>query len=133
MKIEYHTFDVEPWLASKRQPSFTVKGVEHTSKYYTLTDLERMQYSVTTSVSEGVRVPVFGVSTSAPQEQPENVRELGHGSMLFAMGMENALQFLDSLILKSPVSRAVIVIATNCHALENSRYRAYFGITLEVD
>lgn len=133
MKIEYHTFDVEPWLASGKQPSFMVRGVEHTSRYFTLTNLDGMKYSITTSVSEGVRVPVFAAATSAPQEQPENVRELGHGSMLFAMGLENALQFLDSLQLKKPVARAVIVIATNCHALENDRYRAYFGITLEVD
>jgi len=132
MKIEYHTFDVEPWLRDKRQPAFTIKGVEHTSKYYTLTDLNKMEYAVTTSASEGVRVPVFAVATSQPEVQAENVRELSHGSLLFAMGMENALRFLDSLKLKSQVDRAVIVIATDCHALEDDRYRAYFGITLEV-
>jgi len=47
--------------------------------------------------------------------------------------VENSLQFLNSLSLKRQVDRAIIVIATNCHALSGGRYRAYFGIALEVE
>jgi hypothetical protein len=133
MKIEYHTFDVASWLLLKKQPTFVLRGFRQTSRCYTLTDPAKMSHSVTTGVSDGVRVPVFAMSTLSPQDQPTDVQGLTHGSLLLALGMENALRFLDSLQLKSKVSRAVIALATDCHDLGAGRYRAYFGITLEVE
>jgi hypothetical protein len=133
MKIEYHTFDVEPWLKVKQQPIFTIKGTGATSQYYTLIDPTSMEHALTTSLSEGVRVPVFAVATTLAQHQDANGQTLGHGSLLFAMGMENTLHFVNKLQLRKPINRAIIAIATNCHALAGDRYRAYFGITLEVE
>jgi len=48
------------------------------------------------------------------------------------MGMEVAIKFISRLALRKPISRVVVVMATNCHELESKRYRAYFGVTLEV-
>jgi hypothetical protein len=132
MKFEYHTFEVEPYLAAGNQPSFTMKGVSAASKYYTLIDPGSMKYSLTASQSEGVRIPVFAVATSPEVEQPEDVRDLTVGSMLFAMGLENAMRFIENLNLTLPIGRVVVVLATNCHELSGGRYRAYFGITVEV-
>jgi hypothetical protein len=130
MKFEYHTFEVESYLRSGQQPSFTMKGVEPTSKYYTLVDPTSMRHALTTSASDGVRVPVFAVTTAPVQD--EKVRGLTHGSLLFAAGLENAMRFMYELKLNKPIEKAIVVLATNCHELSGDRYRAYFGITLEV-
>ena len=132
MKFEYHTFSVEEYLTAGTQPSFTMKGVSPASKYYTLVDPDNMEYSLTASHSEGVRVPVFAVATAREIEQPENIRNLTVGSMLFAMGLENAMRFLENLNLTRSVERVIVALATNCHELSGGRYRAYFGMTVEV-
>ena len=130
MKIEYHTLVVEPYLESGQQPVFVVKGVQTTRSYYTLTDPQSMGHSVTLNRSDGVRVPVFAVSTVSPQGG--GATPLTHGSSLFAMGLENAIRFMDSLRLSKPIERAIIVMGTNCHETADGSFRAYFGITLEV-
>jgi hypothetical protein len=109
-----------------------MKGLEPTARYYTLVDPTKMEHAVTTSVSDGVRVPVFAVATPAISEQAKTVRDLTHGSLLFAMGLENAIRFMDKLKLSKPVERVIVVLATNCHELAGNRYRAYFGITVEI-
>ena len=132
MEFEYHTFEVESFLESGQQPSFTMKNLKPTGKYVTLVNPETMEVSLTTSNSEGVRVPVFAVVTQAPEQQAENVRNLNHGSLLVAMGMENAMRFVSQIDNRTTIEKVVIVMATNCHQLQGGRYRAYFGITAEV-
>ena len=133
MKFEYHAFEVEPYLQKEMQPVFTMRGIKPTAKYYTLVDLKEMKYALTTSLSDGVRVPVFAVATGEDRNKDINVKQLTHGSLLFAMGMENATMFIDKLQLNKPISRVITILATNCHALTNNRFRAYFGITVEVE
>lgn len=133
MKFEYFTFEVEPYLQSGNQPSFVFNDVQPARDYYTLTNpnSSEMTMTLTTNSSEGVRIPVHAVATSFPDQQSEEVKLLGHGSLLFAMGMEHAFKAVNELNLKKPIERVVIVMATNCHELAGQRYRAYFGLTIE--
>lgn len=129
MKFEYHAFVVEPYLQRRIQPVFALSDLTPASVYYTLTDPATGEYSITTSNSEAVRIPVFGVSTAAPPTI--DLQQLTHGSLLTSVGFEVAMRFLDRLRLKEEIDRVVVVLATNCHQLINNRYRTYFGISVE--
>lgn len=132
MKFEYFTFEVESFLQNGNQPSFVWKDVMPSRKYHTLTDAAKSVLTMTTNNSNGVRIPVHAVATSFPDEQPEGVKLLSHGSLLFAMGIEHALKAAAQLD-RLTIERAIIVLATNCHELAGQRYRAYFGLTFETE
>lgn len=132
MKFEYHTFDVEPYLASRVQPSFAFPRMAPAANYYTLTDPETGEAAFTRGNGAVVRIPVFGVSTQ-PLDPAEELSRADHGSLLTALGMEVILKFVSRLPPHPPISRAVVVLATACHSLPDARYRAYLGIALEVE
>lgn len=131
MQFEYFTFEVEPYLQSGNQPSFVWRDVKPSCNYHTLTDLEKVETTLTTNNSDGVRIPVHAVATSPPEEQSQHVKQLGHGSLLFAMGMEHAMRAIRSVDADQVIERVILVIATNCHELTGQRYRAYFGLSIE--
>lgn len=132
MKFEYHSFEVEPYLEQGVQPVFTFREMAPACNYYTLSNPDTGESSVTSPNSDGVRIPVFGFVTEVSREADEVTKQTTHGSLLVGMGMEVAIKFISRLALRKPISRVVVVMATNCHELENKRYRAYFGVTLEV-
>lgn len=132
MKFEYHAFEVEKYLERGIQPVFALKAMEPACSYHTLTNPDTGESAVTSPNSEVVRIPVFGLVTEVPAGADEITKQTTHGSLLAGMGMEVAIKFISRLELKKPISRVVVIMATNCHELENKRYRAYFGVALEV-
>jgi len=132
MRFEYHAFEVEQYLEHGVQPVFALKDMESACSYYTLTNATTGEAAITSPNSDVVRIPVFGLVTEAPAGADEITKQTTHGSLLVGMGMEVAIKFISRLTLKKPISRVVVIMATNCHELENKRYRAYFGVTLEV-
>ncbi len=128
MKFEYHAFEVEPFLAEKVQPLFTLAPALGAT-YYTLSDPSTGSYSITTSNSDIVRIPVFGIST---EPGTGVLSKLTHGSLLTSIGIEVAMQLMNKLNLQSPIERVIILLATNCHQLLAGRYRSYVGISIEV-
>lgn len=129
MRFEYHVFTVEPFLQRGVQPVFALSSPTPNAVYYTLTDPETGGYAITTSNSEAVRIPVFGISTAAPVDT--SLSQLTHGSLLTSVGIEVALKFFNQLRLVTAINRVVVVLATNCHQLANNRYRTYVGISIE--
>jgi len=109
MKFEYHTFDVEPYLASRVQPSFAFPRMTPAANYYTLADPETGEAAFTRGNGEVVRIPVFGVSTQ-PLDPAEDLSRADHGSLLTALGMEVILKFVNRLPPHPPISRAVVVL-----------------------
>jgi len=133
MKFEYHSFEVEKYLEHGIQPIFALKDMVPGCSYHTLTDPATGEFATTSPNSDVVRVPVFGLVTEVPSGADEVTQQTTHGSLLVGMGMEVAIKFISRLQTKKPISRVVVIMATNCHELENKRYRAYFGVTVEVE
>ena len=134
MEFEYFTFPVESYLERKQQPSFAFKNIKPAHKYYVLKDPATSDFSLTKAPSESVIVPVFAVTTVMGKE--DNLNKPSHGSSLFLMGMEHALIHFSELvkICKGPaVSKTIITLATNCHAMSEKQYRAYYGLIFEVE
>lgn len=134
MEFEYFTFPVESYLERKQQPSFALKALKPAHEYYVLKDPETSKFTLTKPPSEGVIVPVFAVTTNMASE--ENPNKLSHGSSLFLMGMEHALIHfakLTELRRGTAVTKAIITLATNCHAMSEEQYRAYYGLVFEVE
>ena len=133
MKSEYHSFEVEPYLEHGIQPVFAFKEMAPACNYHTLSNPATGEAAVTSPNSDGVRIPVFGLVTEVPSNADEVTQQTTHGSLLVGMGMEVAIKFISRLQTNKPISRVVVIMATNCHELENKRYRAYFGVTVEVE
>ncbi len=131
MRFEYHSFEVEPFLKQGIQPVFMFNGLNKTAQYYTLTDPNTGELTLTTGISDAVRVPVFALITAALGED-DSLKQLTHGSLLLNVGIETAMKFMTKLN-NSKINRVIVVVATNCHELPNSRYRAYVGLTAEVE
>jgi hypothetical protein len=132
MNFEYHSFKVEPYLEHGIQPVFVLKSMEPACTYHTLTDPATGESSVTSPNSEVVRIPVFGLVTSVPENADDLTRQTKHGSLLVGMGLETAIKFISCLNTSKPISRVVVIMSTNCHELEENKYRAYFGVTVEI-
>lgn len=131
MRFEYHAFEVAPYLRAGVQPSFVLADPDFNHVYYTLTDPDTGKFSKTTSNSEVVRIPVFGVKTNSV-EHDMVLTKLSHGSLLTTVGLEVATRFMAMVPKRNEISRVVVVIADACHELPDQRYRAYFGITMEI-
>lgn len=133
MEFEYFNFDVGPSLKSGQQPSFVLKKLKPACTYYAVTDLSNFEFSTARNPSEGIVVPVFAVTSKLSDHGAD------HGSILFAMGLENATKAFSSLAdtVKNmqKVQRAVYTVANTCHGItveEDKQYRAYFGVVFEV-
>lgn len=133
MKFEYHSFDVEPYLQSGVQPSFLLKDLSTASRYHVVSGMDPVKFSVSKAggVNEGLNIRVFPIASANRSEQDSDEKHLSHGSVLFALGLESALKILNEIECKGTITKAVIVLATNCHELEGGRYRAYFGMAIE--
>ena len=133
MEFEYFNFDVGPSLKSGRQPSFVLKKLKPACTYYALKDLDNFEFVTARNPSEGVIVPVFAVTSNLSETKAD------HGSILFAMGLENATKafstLADSVKHMQNVQRAVFTVADSCHGITveaDKQYRAYFGVVFEV-
>jgi len=134
MEFEYFTFPVESYLERKQQPSFAFKAIKPQHVYYVLKDPATSDFSLTKAPSDSVIVPVFAVTTAMNNE--DNPNKPSHGSSLFLMGMEHALTHfakLTELRKGTAVTKAIITLATNCHAMSENQYRAYYGLVFEVE
>ena len=134
MEFEYFTFPVESYLERKQHPSFAFKAIKPQHEYYVLKDPATSDFSLTKAPSDSVIVPVFAVTTAMNNE--DNPNKPSHGSSLFLMGMEHALIHFSELlkIRRGPdVSKTIITLATNCHAMSEKQYRAYYGLVFEVE
>tara|TARA_R110000824_G_scaffold68478_1_gene177083 strand:+ start:1305 stop:1745 length:441 start_codon:yes stop_codon:yes gene_type:complete len=144
MKFEWHSFKVEPYLEKGIQPEFMYKGINPSCEYCTMADPSTGKFTVTSTGggSEAVRIPVFAVIADgnvqpSPTYQAEG-EPTSHGSLLTCTGLEVASKLMQQLQARFDnyfarhINKIVVVMATNCHELENNRYRAYFGITVEV-
>lgn len=140
MKFEWHSFKVEPYLEKGIQPEFMYKGINPGCEYCTIADPSTGEFTVTSTGggSEAVRIPVFAVVADGNvqpnptyQAEGEFTQSTGHGSLLTCTGLEVAAKFIQQIGARH-INKIVVVMATNCHELENNRYRAYFGITAEV-
>lgn len=131
MRFEYHAFDVEPYLNRGAQPSFVLPDLSPGMAYCTLADPATGAHAVTTRNSDAVRIPVFGISTAAPDTDPDLAR-LSHGSLLTSVGIEVASRFLAGIEARDAIERVIVILATNCHALTGARYRTYFGLAAEI-
>ena len=128
MKFEWHSFEVEPYLEKGIQPEFMYKDLNPSSEYCTLSDPAAGEYVLTSTAggSEAVRIPVFALIADG-STQPTS-----HGSLLTGLGIETASTYINRIAKQYKVHKIIVIMATNCHELENNRYRAYFGITAEV-
>ena len=131
MRFEYHSFVVEPFLKQGNQPVFMFSDLNKTSKYYTLSDPDKSIVTLTTGISDAVRIPVFALVTADPGDDAQ-LKQLTHGSLLLGVGLETSAKFFASLP-PGNINRIIVVVATNCHELTNSRYRAYLGMTAEME
>ena len=130
MQFEYHSFEVEPYLKQGTQPVFMLSTLNKTAKYYTLTNPETGEATLTTGISDAVRIPVFALITAEPNNDL-SFKKLTHGSLLTGLGIETATKFVAKLT-GGTVERVIVILATNCHELANHRYRTYLGITVEM-
>jgi hypothetical protein len=130
MQFEYHSFEVEPYLKQGNQPVFMLSELNKTSKYYTLTDPTTGNATLTTGISDAVRIPIFALITAEPNEDL-NFKKLTHGSLLTGLGIETAMKFTAKLN-GGIIEKVIVILATNCHELTNHRYRAYLGISVEL-
>jgi hypothetical protein len=131
MRFEYHAFEIAPYLRAGKQPSFVLTDPDFNQVYYTLTDPDTGKFSKTTSNSAVVRIPVFGVKTNFVGNDPV-LTKLSHGSLLTATGLEVAARFIAALPKRNQITRVVIVMADVCHELPDKQYKAYFGLTAEL-
>lgn len=128
MQFEFHPFDVEFYLKQKVQPIFLISELKPATNYYTLQNVHTGEFAVTTSNSEAVRVPVFGVAAGS------NDPDMDHGSLLTISGVEVAATFISQLPLRTAsITRVHMFVAKNCHELPDGSFRAYFGLAVEAD
>jgi hypothetical protein len=130
MQFEYHSFEVESYLKQGIQPVFMLSPLDKTAKYHTLTNPETGEVTITTGISDAVRIPVFALVTSEPSNDL-SFKKLTHGSLLTGLGFEIATKFVTKLT-GGTIERVIVILATNCHELANHRYRAYLGVTVEI-
>ena len=131
MRFEYHAFEVAPYLRAGIQPTFALNQPDFNHVYYTMIDPSTGQFSKTTSNSDAVRIPIFGIKTNFVANDPV-LAKLSHGSLLTATGLEVATRFISALPAKKQINRVIIVMADACHELPGKQYKAYFGLTVEV-
>jgi len=130
MDLEYFPFDVKPFLEKKAQPVFILKDLNPSFRYWVPTSLSPFSFINAKAPSSGVRIPVFAVASD-----PSAVG-LAPASLLFSLGIENALMIVRELEIRQGISSsnivsASIVISNDCHIV-GKKCRAYFGIALGV-
>jgi len=135
MKFEYHSFEVEPYLQKGVRPGFLLKDLNQGAIYYTVSDMEPVEFSVNKggNGSEGTNLKIFPIASSNRSDHDDAEQLLSHGSILFALGLETAMKILEEFKIDKPITKVIVALATNCHELEGGRYRAYFGMSIEVD
>lgn len=130
MDLEYFPFDVMPFLKQKKQPVFMLKDLNPFFRYWVPTSLAPFTFINAKAPSSGVRVPVFAVASDSGNT------ELSSGSLLFGLGLENALTVVRALGLKEGIPpgdilSVSVVLAKDCHVI-GDKCRSYFGIALGV-
>jgi hypothetical protein len=128
MQFKYEPFDVEFYLKQKVQPIFLISELKPATNYYTLQNPYTGEFAVTTSNSEAVRVPVFGVTARSDD------LTMTHGSLLTIMGVESAAKFISQLPLRTTsITCLRMFVSKTCHELPDGSFRAYFGLVVEAD
>lgn len=130
MDLEYFPFDVSGFLQAKRQPVFLLKSLDPSLRYWVPDSLDPISFVTAVAPSEGVRIPVFAVVAEV------NNDELSQASVLFGLGLENALRIVKELsvqqqIFPNDIVSATVVLSTDCH-FSSKKCRAYFGLALGV-